>query len=109
MALIGKMSQRDHAASRPRKRQRVDKAPQQSKAALGTVNVDLLPWNEVPLPDRLDDAEGFFGLEEVGDVEVMRDTASGKVEFRVGKAHPTFPKAVPVLIWTGALNYYKTR
>ena len=86
MVLLGKMNQRDHAASRPRKRQRVDKATQQSKPALGTVNVDLLHWNEVPLPDRLDDAEGFFGLEEVDDVEVIRDTASGILEFRVGKA-----------------------
>ena len=110
MALIGKRGQRDLTASRPRKRQRVNKATQQSKTALGTVNVDLLAWNEVPLPDRLDDAEGFFGLEEVDDVEVMRDTASGTLEFRVGKAHQKLPKeAVPVLIQTGALTYYTTR
>ena len=45
---------------------------------------ESLPWNSVPLPDTLEDAEGFFGLEEVSDVEVTRDEETGKVNFRVG-------------------------
>lgn len=34
---------------------------------------DALPWQTVTLPGRLDDAEGFYSLEEVEDVEVVRD------------------------------------
>lgn len=34
------------------------------------------------MPDRLDDVEGFFGLEEVEGVEVERD-GDGAVEFKV--------------------------
>lgn len=37
------------------------------------VAVDALPWHEVEMPDMFDDAEGFFGLEEVEGVEVIRD------------------------------------
>lgn len=50
------------------------------------VGVNALPWNEVALPDRLDDAEGFFGLEEISDVEIVRDDTLGRVEYRVGEA-----------------------
>ena len=34
---------------------------------------DSLKWKQVALPDRLEDAEGFYGLEEIEDVEVIRD------------------------------------
>jgi ATP-dependent RNA helicase DDX24/MAK5 len=37
------------------------------------VAIDALPWNEVKLPDMFDDAEGFFGLEEVEGVEVVKE------------------------------------
>lgn len=37
------------------------------------VAIDSLPWNEVQLPEMFDDAEGFFGLEEVEGVEVVRE------------------------------------
>nr|POE75450.1 atp-dependent rna helicase mak5 [Quercus suber] len=40
-----------------------------------------LVWNSVSLPDRMDDAEGFFGLEEIDNVEVVRDPSSGLVTF----------------------------
>ena len=38
------------------------------------------------MPDQLDDFEGFFGLEEVDDVEVVRDEATGKVSFKALQA-----------------------
>ncbi|KAI4169227.1 MAG: hypothetical protein LQ346_008985 [Caloplaca aetnensis] len=47
------------------------------------VGIDALPWGQAKLPDRLDDAEGFFGLEEISDVEVVRDPTSGRVEYRL--------------------------
>ena len=33
------------------------------------------------MPDRLDDFEGFFGLEEIEDVDVIRDAETGKMSF----------------------------
>ncbi|GAM89743.1 hypothetical protein ANO11243_077820 [Dothideomycetidae sp. 11243] len=44
------------------------------------VRLDELKWNDVEMPDKLDDYEGFFGLEEIDDVEVVKD-ASGKMSF----------------------------
>ena len=46
------------------------------------VRGDALKWKEVDLPDRLEDAEGFFGLEEIEDVEVVKDVAGQNVLFR---------------------------
>lgn len=46
-----------------------------------TVALETLPWHEVPFPGNFHDAEGFFGLEEISDVEVNRDV--GKVEYKV--------------------------
>jgi len=46
------------------------------------------------MPDRLDDYEGFFGLEEVDDVEVVKDASSGKTKFlsKASKSAPTKPE-----------------
>ncbi len=57
-----------------------DKRQEKPRAA---VSLDALNWKEAVLPDRLDDAEGFLGLEEVDDVEVIRKSDSGKIEYRV--------------------------
>ncbi|KAF2670281.1 DEAD-domain-containing protein [Microthyrium microscopicum] len=43
------------------------------------VALDELGWQSVEIPDNLDDYEGFFGLEEVDDVEVIK--ASGLISF----------------------------
>jgi ATP-dependent RNA helicase DDX24/MAK5 len=43
------------------------------------VALDALPWNEVEMPEMFEDAEGFFGLEEVEGVEVVRE--GSKVQF----------------------------
>ncbi len=91
MAPIEKRRPQKEAGHKPRKRQRIaqEAGVSQERAGLGPRSLDALPWNEVALPDRLDDAEGFFGLEEVSDVEVVRDPTLGKVEYRVGKASGT--------------------
>src|SRR5271170_1169236 len=52
----------------------------ESSSAL--VQSDKLKWREVVLPDRLEDAEGFFGLEEIEDVEIVRDEDRKEVLFR---------------------------
>lgn len=71
---------------RPTKRRKTkDTKPQPPTKSFSTVSVSALPWTEVPLPDRLDDAEGFFGLEEISDVEIVKDAKLGRVEYRVGE------------------------
>lgn len=42
---------------------------------------DELGWKEVAMPDRLDDVEGFFGLEEIEGIDVVADEA-GKLQFK---------------------------
>lgn len=64
------------ASQRSKKRQKIEAtvAPQLvSDVKKLPVAADSLPWNEVEMPDMFDDAEGFFGLEEVEGVEVVRD------------------------------------
>jgi ATP-dependent RNA helicase DDX24/MAK5 len=47
------------------------------------VTDELLQWREVAVPDRLGDAEGFSGLEEIDDVEVVKDEDERRAQFRV--------------------------
>lgn len=37
------------------------------------VAVDKLQWKTVDVPEMFDDAEGFYGLEEVEGVDIVRD------------------------------------
>ncbi|KAG0135849.1 ATP-dependent RNA helicase MAK5 [Tuber indicum] len=46
------------------------------------VTLDELGWKEVPMPDRLDDVEGFYGLDEIDGVDVEID-GGGRVEYKV--------------------------
>ncbi|CAD6563564.1 MAG: ATP-dependent RNA helicase [Alectoria sarmentosa] len=84
MAPIEKKRHRDLAAFKAKKRQRADHESNNSREGhkAGAVGLDKLPWNEVAV-DRLDDAEGFFGLEELSDVDVVRDSMLGKVEYKL--------------------------
>jgi hypothetical protein len=58
---------------------------QNSAPAATIIWHENLQWREVAVPDRLEDAEGFLGLgiEEIEDVEVIRDPKSSRVQFRV--------------------------
>ncbi|USW48143.1 Putative ATP-dependent RNA helicase DEAD-box, Helicase superfamily 1/2, ATP-binding protein [Septoria linicola] len=78
------------AAMRARKRQKVsgnetDGISQSNKKSetrdKRKVNLESVKWKAVSLPDRMEDYEGFFGLEELEDVEVVRDEANGKLSF----------------------------
>lgn len=86
MAPNGKKRHRDLASFKAKKRQRVGPKDDDSQGApkSGAVGLDKLPWNKVAV-DRLEDAEGFFGLEELSDVEVVKDPTLGKVEYKVCK------------------------
>lgn len=85
MAPVERKRSRDGTMQRSKKRQRVVEVIGTTKKTSTIATLDSLPWNEVPLPDRLEDAEGFFGLEEVENVEVAKDPSSGQVAYRVGK------------------------
>ena len=73
-----------------RKRRRIeDTNARPKKRASSTavpLSVNQLAWKEVALPDRFEDAEGFLGLEEIDNVEVVRDHCSREVQYRVGKS-----------------------
>lgn len=72
-----------------------------SKATYFTA-ADSLPWASTTLPDRLDDAEGFFGLEEVSDVEVVKDEDAGRVSFKTyGEVDGATTEAESEEEWTG--------
>ena len=61
-----------------KKKQRVDNVSNDAVVAL-----DDLDWKAVALPDRLDDAEGFFGLEEIDGVDIVRPEGKGEIKFKV--------------------------
>lgn len=50
-----------------------NKRPKFAAVSKRHVPQDILPWSEVRIPERLDDAEGFLGLEEVDGVDVVRE------------------------------------
>ena len=71
-----------------RKRQRNNNALLKSNKhpTVGSIVLqDHLQWQDVALPDQLEDAEGFFGLQEIDNVEVVRSEKDGTVQYRVGK------------------------
>jgi ATP-dependent RNA helicase DDX24/MAK5 len=65
------------SSQRSKKRQKTGSAPDAVQKR--PVALDALPWNEVEMPDMFEDAEGFFGLEEVEGVDVVRE--GGTVKF----------------------------
>ncbi|PWW72369.1 P-loop containing nucleoside triphosphate hydrolase protein [Tuber magnatum] len=70
--------------SKKRTRQPADPKPVVKRAKINNgykVTLDELGWKEVSMPDRLDDVEGFYGLEEIDGVDVEID-GSGRVEYK---------------------------
>ncbi|KAF1976744.1 DEAD-domain-containing protein [Bimuria novae-zelandiae CBS 107.79] len=69
------------------KRQKVE-TPKPKPSATKTsapgrkVRLNELSWQTVSMPDRLEDFEGFYGLEEIDDVDVVRDGATISFETR---------------------------
>ena len=60
-----------NTSQRSKKRQKIE--PPEKRLNTRAVPLDALPWKEVEMPDMFEDAEGFFGLEEVDGVEVIRE------------------------------------
>ncbi|CRG84515.1 hypothetical protein PISL3812_01794 [Talaromyces islandicus] len=51
--------------------------------------VDDLDWKSVQLPDRVDDLGGFFGLEEIDGVDIVRQEKPGNIKFKPAANKPT--------------------
>ncbi|KAH8722946.1 P-loop containing nucleoside triphosphate hydrolase protein [Phaeosphaeriaceae sp. PMI808] len=74
------------AAHKAHKRQKLDKAPRpEVNIPKRKIRLDDLGWNQVTLPDRLEDFEGFYGLEEIEDVSIVKDAVTGNVSFETTK------------------------
>lgn len=78
-----------------RKRQKVEgkAAPQMEEKTVRETGLraDSLAWKSVSMPDHLDDYEGFFGLEEVEDVDVVKDPETGNLSFATAQSAPQTP------------------
>lgn len=67
-----------------KKRQRIE-PPKNGTLQKRPVAADALPWNEVEMPEMFDDAEGFFGLEEIDGIDVIREGDSIKFVGEFGR------------------------
>ena len=75
---------------RPKKRSNLGRGSLKAKKECSPESIrkrhlapEEVKWKQVPIPDQLHDAEGFFGLEEVENVEIIRNAHSGDLEYRV--------------------------
>lgn len=74
------------AAHKAHKRQKLEKASKPAvKKQKRRVQLNDLGWRTVGMPDRLEDTEGFYGLEEIDDVEVVKDATTGNITFQTTK------------------------
>ncbi|KAJ4407956.1 ATP-dependent RNA helicase [Didymella pomorum] len=74
------------AAHKAHKRQKLEKAPKPAtKKQKRRVQLNDLGWKTVGMPDRLEDTEGFYGLEEIDDIEVIKDATTGNITFQTSK------------------------
>lgn len=70
-------------ASSTTKKQKLQTGKGAVRGVVEKVRLDDLQWKAVTLPDQMEDYEGFFGLEEIDGVEVVKDAASGTVSYNV--------------------------
>jgi ATP-dependent RNA helicase DDX24/MAK5 len=82
--MMGQKRARDPKAqvAEANKRKKAAKSDAASSDDYGSLGVDDLNWKEVAMPDRMDDAEGFFGLEEIEGVDIIKQ-GDGGVQFKV--------------------------
>lgn len=84
-----RVASKENLTSPPKKRKltagrkKLPKTKVLSGVSVANLTADELAWKEVDPPGRLDDAEGFLGLEEIDDVDVVRDVTGKQARFRV--------------------------
>ncbi|KAL4864635.1 hypothetical protein BDV12DRAFT_175968 [Aspergillus spectabilis] len=91
---MGQKRQRDQRGSdlqlkKRKKSGNPDNATEKQPEPEVFVGVDDLDWAEVALPDRLDDFSGFFGLEEIEGVDIVRPQGKGELRFKSAAGKPT--------------------
>ena len=69
-------------SQQPRKRQKESRSTDAQPYTGPIIRGDALKWKTVALPKRMEDAEGFYGLEEIDDVDVVRDENNNHIMFR---------------------------
>ncbi|KAI7969997.1 hypothetical protein EIK77_000393 [Talaromyces pinophilus] len=74
-------------AKKAAKKQKVEENTDQNGEDI--VGLDDLDWQTVQLPDRLGDVGGFFGLEEIDGVDIIRPESTGQIKFKVSSDKPT--------------------
>lgn len=73
-------------AHKAHKRQKIDDFPKPLPTKpKRKVRLEELGWKTVSMPDRLDDFEGFYGLEEIDDVTIVKDPTTGNISFETTK------------------------
>ncbi|KAL1596816.1 ATP-dependent RNA helicase [Nothophoma quercina] len=83
------------AAHKAHKRQKLENAPKPAtKKQKRKVQLHDLGWKTVDMPDRLEDTEGFYGLEEIDDVDIVRDPTTGNITFQTTKTEEEVAKDV---------------
>lgn len=83
------------AAHKVHKRQKLENAPKSlTKQQKRRVQLNDLGWKTVAMPDRLEDTEGFYGLEEIDDLEVIKDPTTGNITFQTTKTEEEVDKDV---------------
>lgn len=77
-------------AEPPKKRLKTNKSDKSNGIALTeeVTNIDALNWQTVQPPDILEDAEGFYGLEEIEGVDIVRPADGEQLKFLVGHYGP---------------------
>ncbi|OAL52451.1 ATP-dependent RNA helicase-like protein MAK5, partial [Pyrenochaeta sp. DS3sAY3a] len=74
------------AAHKAHKRQKVADFPKPlPPKPQRRVHLNELGWKTVSMPDRLEDFEGFYGLEEIEDVVIVKDAVTGNLTFETTK------------------------
>lgn len=75
------------ASHKAHKRQKLEKKTPRPEIPIPKRKINLhdLGWNPVSMPDRLEDFEGFYGLEEIEDVHVVKDAVTGNISFETTK------------------------
>jgi len=73
-------------AQKAHKRQKVEKTPRaEIELPKRKIRLNDLGWKQVSMPDRLEDFEGFYGLEEIENVTIVKDETTGNVSFETTK------------------------
>ncbi|EZF20524.1 hypothetical protein H112_05202 [Trichophyton rubrum D6] len=75
-------------AEPPKKRLKTNKSDKSNAAALTeeVTNIDALNWQTVQPPDILENAEGFYGLEEIEGVDIIRPADGEQLKFLAAKS-----------------------